>query len=132
MLPLLVWLRAGAQAIPILPVISGLFFVYYAIPLLRSQAAAYNPDELVQAATAVAAFLVAANIASLPFQGRTHGRPAAFKQSQVADQQLAPIVFIGLAGGIVFHLAVVSGSLAWLDSSLGVVRSIVLTAVCCC
>ena len=127
MLPLLVWLRAGAQAIPILPVISGLFFVYYAIPLLRSQAAAYNPDELVQAATAVAAFLVAANMASLPFQGRTHGRPAAFKQSQVADQQLAPIVFIGLAGGIVFHLAVVSGSLAWLDSSLGVVRSIVLT-----
>ena len=42
---------------------------------------------------------------------------------------LAPlaIVFIGLAGGIVFHLAVVSGSFAWLDSSLGVVRSIVLT-----
>jgi hypothetical protein len=127
MLPMLLWLRAGAQAIPILPVISGLFFVYYAIPLLRSQAAAYDPDELVQAATAVAAFLVAANLAAWPFQGRNHGHLAAFKQSRVADPQLAPIVFIGLAGGICFHLAVVSGSLAWLGSSLGLVRSIVLT-----
>ncbi len=126
-LPLLLWLRAGALAMPILPIISGLFFVYYAIPLLRSQAAAYDSDELIQAGTAVAAFLVAASTASWPFQRRSHGRLSLFNQSHVADPQLVLIVFIGLCGGIVFYLAVVTGSLAWLGASLGLVRSIVLT-----
>jgi hypothetical protein len=127
MLPLLLWLRAGALAIPILPVISGLFFVYYAIPLLRSQAAAYAPNELIEAGAAVAAFLVAASMASWPFQKRSHGRLSLFDRSHVADPQLALIVFTGLCGGIVFHLAVVADSLAWLGSSFGLVRSIVLT-----
>lgn len=127
MLPLWLWLRAGSRAIPILPVISGLFFVYYAIPLLRSQAAGYGSDELIDAATAVAVFLVAATLASWPFQGRSHRWLPSFGQSQVADPQLTLIVFIGLGGGIAFHLAVVTGSLAWLGSSLGLVRSIVLT-----
>ena len=127
MLPVLLWLRAGALAMPILPIISGLFFVYYAIPLLRSQAAAFDSDELIQAGIAVAAFLVAASVASWPFQERSQGRLSLFDQSHVADLQLAPIVFIGLGGGVVFHLAVVAGSLDWLGSSIGLVRSIVLT-----
>jgi hypothetical protein len=126
-LPLLLWLRAGALAIPILPVISGLFFVYYAIPLLRNQSAAYDSDELIQAATAVGAFLLAASIASWPFQRRSPGRRSSFKQSHVGDPQLVLIVFSGVCGGIVFHLAVVTGSLAWLGSSIGLVRSVVLT-----
>jgi hypothetical protein len=126
-LPLLLWLRAGALAIPILPVISGLFFVYYAIPLLRGQSTAYGSDELIQAGTAVAAFLVAASMASWPFQRRSDGRFSLFNQSQIADLQLAPIVFVGLCAGIVFHLAVVADSLAWLGSSFGLLRSVVLT-----
>jgi len=126
-LPLLLWLHAGAQAMPILPVISGLFFVYYAIPLLRNQATAYDSDELIQAGAAVAAFLVAASMASWPFQRGGRARLSLFNQSHVTDPQLAPIVFIGLCGGIVFHLAVVTGSLDWLGSSIGLVRSIVLT-----
>ena len=65
--PLFLWMRAGALGMPVLPAISGLFFVYYAVPLLRSDIALYGSEELIGAAAMVGSFLVAASVASGEF-----------------------------------------------------------------
>jgi hypothetical protein len=74
--PLFLWLRAGALGIPVLPAISALFFIYYALPLLRSEINVYGSEELVRAAVMVGSFLVAAALAAWPFlgQSRRHAR----------------------------------------------------------
>src|SRR5450755_4413335 len=53
LVPLVLWMRAGAPGIPVLPMISILYFIYYAGPLLRGEIAPYSPDEVLRAAAAV-------------------------------------------------------------------------------
>src|SRR5579871_2265661 len=74
LMPLLVWLRMGAPGIPVLPAISGLFVIYYALPILRPEMGGYGPEELESAALAVGGFLLAAAVGSLPFLLRARRR----------------------------------------------------------
>src|SRR4030088_611208 len=67
LVPLVLWMRAGAPGIPVLPMISVLYFTYYAGPLLRGEVAPYSPDEVLRASAAVGGFLLAAALASWPF-----------------------------------------------------------------
>src|SRR5437879_9588903 len=85
--PLFLWMRAGAFGIPVLPAISGLFFVYYGLPLLRSETKTYGPDELFWAAVTVGSFLIAASVACWPFLGRTPKRFHNSSQKFVFDIQ---------------------------------------------
>jgi hypothetical protein len=128
-IPLFLWLRAGAFGMPVLPALFGLFFVYYALPLLRSEITIYGPDQLFWAAVTVGSFLIAASIACWPFLGRMPKRVHNSGQRFVSDTRIVRLVFAGLVGGIIYHLALISGKLDWLGSSIGVVRGVVYTLV---
>jgi len=125
--PLFLWLQAGAAGIPVLPAASALFFVYYAMPLLRSDIAAYSSEQLVAATSTVGIFLIAASAASWPFLSWVRRESQKWSSNAVSDKQLVRLVFVGLAGGIVYHLALISGWLDWLGTSIGLVRSVMLT-----
>ena len=126
LMPLVLWLQAGAPGIPVLPAISGLFFVYYAIPLLRGNIAAYGSDALVSAGITIGAFLLAASLASWPFLAAARRSPGTPAGNLVSDAQIVGLIFAGLGGGIAFHLATISGTVGALGS-VGLVRSVVLT-----
>jgi hypothetical protein len=126
-LPVLVWLGAGAPGLPVLPAIAALYYVYYALPILRGQIVTYNADELIWAAVNVATFLAAASIACWPFLVDARRRSQRFGRDVVTDQQAVRLVFVGLAFGIIYHLAFISGSLSLLGTALGLVRAVVLT-----
>ena len=69
------WVSSGAFGIPVLPVISALFYLYYAMPLLSGNTlAVYRPEDLVWAALSVGLFLTAASLAAWPFLGDGRGR----------------------------------------------------------
>src|ERR1039458_4647746 len=56
------WASAGATGVPVLPAVSIMFFIYYAIPILRKNVtlSEFEPSEIINAATTVALFLGAA------------------------------------------------------------------------
>jgi hypothetical protein len=126
-LPVLVWLGAGAPGLPVLPAIAALYYIYYALPILRGQIVTYNTDELVWAAVNVATFLAAASIACWPFLVGARRRSQRFGRDVVTDRQAVRLVFVGLAFGIIYHLAFISGSLSLLGTALGLARAVVLT-----
>src|SRR5580692_3090857 len=69
------WVSSGAFGIPVLPVISALSYVYYAMPLLSGNTLAeYRPEDLVWAALSVGLFLTAASLAAWPLLGDARGR----------------------------------------------------------
>src|SRR5271154_3046730 len=69
------WVSSGAFGIPVLPVISALSYLYYAMPLLSGNTlAVYRPEDLVWAALSVGLFLTAASLAAWPFMGDGRGR----------------------------------------------------------
>ena len=57
LIPPLIWLGSGARTLPILPIISIQYFVYYALPITRSDAASYDSSALSAVAAMVGAFL---------------------------------------------------------------------------
>ncbi|MEA2904209.1 MAG: hypothetical protein QOI12_1596 [Alphaproteobacteria bacterium] len=126
-IPFFLWLQAGAVGIPVLPAISALFFMYYAIPVLRSDIVAYGSEELVSAAATVGSFLLAASAASWAFltQRRRDSQRATWNLA--SDRQIVRLLFVGLAGGIIYYLALASGNLSVFGTSIGLVRSVVLT-----
>src|ERR1700736_3677982 len=56
--PLFLWLRAGAYGIPVLPAASTLFLGYYAVPLLRSNIQIYESEQLLWGTPTVGSFLI--------------------------------------------------------------------------
>jgi hypothetical protein len=127
------WLRAGAVGVPVLPALSGLVFVYYAMPLLRSDiytgriVGAFGSDELVWAGVSVGTFLGAASAAAWPFISRARQHSNAASQNLIADVQIARLIFGGLSCGIIYYLALLSGNLDELGGYLGLIRAILLT-----
>jgi hypothetical protein len=133
LVPLFIWLYMGAPGIPVLPAISGLFVIYYALPMLRSDIAAYGSQELITAGGAVGTFLLAASVGCLPFVLRAGRNPRISERSFASDNQIVVVIFAGLAGGIIYNLLIMTGNLAWLGATASVLRSVVstLTSVAC-
>ena len=127
LVPLFLWLRSGAHGMPVLPMISGLFYVYYALPILRNVINVYGTDELVRAAMTVGGFLIVMALAAWPFMGQPRRSVRALSQNFVSDAEMVRLVFAGLGTGILFHLAVLSDSLSWLGAWSSVLRSFALT-----
>ena len=144
------WVNSGAFGIPVLPVISALSYVYYALPLLSGNTlATYRPEELVWAALSVGLFLTAATLAAWPFLGDGRGRnqspPPIRTQGKVQlirtrllsnlarNDELYRLIFIGLVVGNLYYLALASGTAGYLGTSIGIVRSIAatLTSLAC-
>src|SRR5580704_993750 len=137
------WVSSGAFGIPVLPVISALSYLYYAMPLLSGNTlAVYRPEDLVWAALSVGLFLTAASLAAWPFLGDGRGRkkmPAIQAPGKArlirrrsvnnlaSNDELYRLIFIGLAAGIVYYLALASGATSYLGTAIGVVRSVAVT-----
>src|ERR1700682_2122770 len=69
------WVSSGAFGIPVLPVISVLSYLYYAMPLLSGNTlAVYRPEDLVWAALSVGLFLTTASLAAWAVLGEGRGR----------------------------------------------------------
>ncbi|HWX85081.1 MAG TPA: hypothetical protein VNZ48_15905 [Xanthobacteraceae bacterium] len=138
------WVSSGAFGIPVLPVISALSYVYYALPLLAGETlAVYRSEDLVWAALSVGLFLTAAALAAWPFLGDGRGRnkpPAAARapgraqlirirsvNNLAGHEELYRLIFIGLVAGNLYYLLLLSGTAGYLGSFIGVVRSVTVT-----
>jgi hypothetical protein len=127
LVPLVLWVRAGAPGIPVLPMISVLYFIYYAGPLLRGEIAPYAPDEVLRASAAVGGFLLAAALASLPFLSGMRRSVRTASQDLLSGPQTVRMVFVGLGLGVAYHVMLIAGDLSWLGASAGVLRAVILT-----
>jgi hypothetical protein len=137
------WVSSGAFGIPVLPVISALSYLYYALPLLSGNTlAVYRPEDLVWAALSVGLFLTAASLAAWPFMGdgrgrkklptiRVPGKARLIRTRSVnnlaTNDELFRLIFIGLAAGILYYMAIASGVASYLGTTIGVVRSVAVT-----
>jgi hypothetical protein len=138
------WVSSGAFGIPVLPVISALSYIYYALPLLSGNTlAVYRPEDLVWAALSVGLFLTAASLAAWPFLGDGRGRagsqPVARRpgRAQViktrslsnlaSNDELHRLIFIGFVAGNLYYLLQASGTAGYLGTFIGVFRSITVT-----
>ena len=137
------WVSSGAFGIPVLPVVSALFYLYYAMPLLSGNTlAVYRPEDLVWAALSVGLFLTAASLAAWPFLGEGRGRkklptiqtPGKARlirtrsvNNLASNEELYRLIFVGLAAGILYYLAQASGVASYLGTTIGVVRSVAVT-----
>jgi hypothetical protein len=137
------WVSSGAFGIPVLPVISTLSYVYYALPLLSGNTlTVYRPEDLVWAALSVGLFLTAASLAAWPFLGDGRGRkklppnqmPGKSRlirtrsvNNLATNDELYRLIFVGLAAGILYQLALASGTASYLGTAIGVVRSVAVT-----
>jgi hypothetical protein len=150
LMPAYLWVSYGAFGIPVLPVISALFYLYYGMPLLvGSTLNVYKPSELVWATLSVGYFLTAATCAAWPFLGAAHqkigvvsgSRAARYARSfkakslgnLAADNELYRLIFIGLIAGVMFNMAAAGNKLGVLGNFSGVVRACIfpLTYVAC-
>ncbi len=150
MAPLL-WLKAGAFGIPVLPVISMLFYVYYAAPLLQgSTLNIFRPEDIRWAAISVGLFVLSASIAAWPFLSATRNAAGTLAKGRLSRyarsfgtksfskylssmQEMERLIFLGLGSGNLFYLATMSGAIGFLGTYIGVVRAVVitLTSVAC-
>src|SRR3984893_6452781 len=138
------WVSSGAFGIPVLPVISALSYVYYALPLLSGNTlAVYRPEDLVWAALSVGLFLTAASLAVWPVFGvgrgrnkpppltRTPGKAQLIRARSLnnlaTNDELYRLIFIGLAAGILYQLSLASGVASYLGTAIGLVRSVAVT-----
>lgn len=144
LVPAFIWVASGAFGMPVLPVVSALFYIYYAMPLLiGSTLATYRPEELVRAAFSVGLFLLAASVMAWPFaidvRNRTNParKVAPSRRAQAirakslgnlaSNDELFRLIFVGLAAGNIYYLAEASTYASYLGTSIGVVRAVCVT-----
>jgi hypothetical protein len=140
--PCALWVWAGSNSIPIMPAVSIMYFIYYGIPILRGNVsgigwavyrgnvggASFDGGEILGAAATVALFVVAATISWGVLLMGIARRPKSTHREIVSGVQLQRFMVVGLAFGILYHVALFSGLLAWLGPNFGFVRAIMLTA----
>lgn len=131
------WVNSGAFGIPVLPIMSALFYLYYALPLVSGNALeTYTSDQKIQAGLLVGLFLIAASFASWPFLGvprnyikhpdnRMVGNANLLSRHFSTKNGLIRLIFIGFVGGILFQEF--GGSLSFLGGFLGIVRAVIMT-----
>jgi hypothetical protein len=146
LVPTFLWVNYGAFGIPVLPVVAALYYLYYALPLLVGNTLEiYKTSELVWAALSVGLFLTAAALAALPFLGairhKAGSAPArravryarSIKERSLRNialvDDLYRLIFLGLAVGVLFNVAIAAGELGFLGSFSGVVRACVFPLI---
>src|SRR5262249_19734206 len=125
----------GVAGIPVMPAISSLLFIYYALPVLRNHdyIADFKSSEILSAAFTVVLFLVTATLSWWPLVAGSGRRSRGSLSARVSGWQLEKITFFGLALGTLYHIALYTGWFDWLGPALGLVRSVALsTAVAAC
>jgi hypothetical protein len=130
LLPVLLWMLAGASGLPVLPMISCLYYFYYALPILRTESgiAVYSPSEVLDASITVTLFLAAATLAWQAILSTRDRREKVAEAEIVTPSQLTRIIFFGLGLGLFYFVALLSGYLVFFGSLFGLLRAILLAA----
>jgi hypothetical protein len=128
-LPTVVWFRAGANGIPVMSVLSVLYFIYYGIPILRKSATLlqFYPSEILSAAATVTSFLAVATISSALVKSARARRSSLQISDFNSELDLDKMIYLGFALGLFYFIASYSGWLSWLGPFFGLFRSISLT-----
>lgn len=129
-LPSLLWVRAGARGIPILQAFALLHIVYFALPMVstRDLLAEFTRSEIARAGGTVFLFLVVAALSSQWFTERVRAAGAA-PLDLFSETQMVSFTFMGLALGLAYQVALISGALDGLGGFLGLLRSVISTAL---
>jgi len=129
-LPSALWIKMGALGIPIFPIIALVYIPYFARPALSDSdiLLSYSELEIFQAALTIALFLFAATVPWRLIAGRTHSQRHVAPEEFDASREIQ-FALLGLLVGLVFHIGIISGSLAWLGSFFGLVRIVAVTFV---
>jgi hypothetical protein len=127
--PAVMWIRGGGGGIPVLPAVSTLYLIYYAVPILRKNVGMmdFGSQEILSAAVSVFLFLLAATLAWWLVHFGARQRPRVAGPDLISETQMQRIMFFGLAFGNVYLIALYPGLLSGLGSFFGVVRSAALT-----
>jgi hypothetical protein len=129
--PVVLWMLAGAPGLPVFPMMSSLYYFYYALPILRSESgiSVYSPAEILDASVTVTLFLGAATVAWHVVIALPAGRRGARTGSDVVSPvQLARIIYCGLGLGLFYFVALLSGYFNFLGTLFGLLRAVLLAA----
>src|SRR5262249_37399106 len=88
----------------------------------------FAPAEVLSAAGTVALFLFVATLASSVLLVGIAKRSNRVTPEVISGSQLNKLIVVGLAGGIGYYTAVLTGLLAWLGPNCGFVRAVMLSA----
>ena len=127
--PIALWVWSGALGIPVLPAIAGMYFIYFALPIIRKNldyTEDFGPSEILTAAATVALFMIATTLVWWLIVGNVR-RSNDAAPSLISGRWLNRIIFLGFALGMSFHVAVYSGVGVWLGPLFGVYRSAMLS-----
>lgn len=134
MLPIAIWLLGNSASMPVLPAMAGIYFLYYAVPILRDNSHyrdyVSTPTEILNAGIAVSMFLFAATaVWSFVMYGKRK-RPlrGGTASDLVSGIQLNNVIIFGIGLGVFFYVTMWSGWLASLSSFYGSFRSITVAA----
>ncbi len=129
--PVVLWMLAGAPGLPVFPMISSLYYFYYALPILRSESgiSVFSPAEILEASVTVTLFLGAATLAWHAVIALPAGRRATpAERDVVSPLQLNRIIYCGLGLGVFYFVALLSGSFNFLGTLFGLLRAVLLAA----
>src|SRR5262249_13966820 len=128
-MPVGLWIWAGSTSIPVLPAVSAMFFIYYALPIVRGSASelGFGPSEILTAAATVTLFLVVATLSWWLLLAGFARRSRGAAQEVISGPQVHHFMFVGLTLGVLYHVAFYTGWLDWLGPNFGVIRAVMLT-----
>jgi len=126
-LPSVLWVRSGAMGIPVFPVIALGHVPYYALPIVsgNENIAPYSDADLIRAALTVCLYLGIATVGWALLARRAASR-SAFDPGHDDRSNVIRLIFIGLAIGLAFQVALAWGMLGSLGPFFGVVRTVAL------
>jgi hypothetical protein len=102
---------------------------YYALPILRDDSSLVDRAATFASAASVGSFLLVAAGAYWVFLELAVRRRKRDASVLIERTRLVRFAFVGMSGGLIFYIALLSGWLDWLDTYFGVVRGVVFTFV---
>jgi hypothetical protein len=129
--PSILWVRMGAPGIPVFPVVSAAYYIYFAVPVLRQNFGSYlsyDPWGIMRAAFTVGLFLASATLGWWLILGSRVRYSGEKLAHDAAMPRFDLVIFGGLGIGLLFEFLNKLGLLSEFGSYFGFVRSVALTA----
>ena len=126
-LPIAFWVRAGAIGIPVFPIIAALYYLFYALPILRNHVLFFTNAEIDYAAETVAIFLVCATAAFALVTRNVTSRRLVREGTVFLDRHVPRLILVGLGFGALFNILMMIGAFDSVGPYIEVIRSFALT-----
>lgn len=134
-LPMVLWVRLRAPGVPILAAVAALFYVYYAVPIVRENFGTISstPEDVLRAAATAALFLLSATGVWWIITREWIRRPRRETADIVSKSQLRQMIAMGLVVGTSLQLSVTVGWFTVFGTFFGVVRdvSVAVAGIAC-